>query len=271
MFKISQNKRRLKENEKIQFIEKGYVKGLPVFSDSGSRDLQNLYFELSSRVPANINITKLNNWHKASLSFYQICHTKEILDYVEDILGENFYLWGGQFFSKKPKDVSIVPWHQDAQYWPLSPSKSVTVWLAIYDTDKINGAMKIVSGSHKKGKFKHISNSDKNYILNQEVSSDQIEENNIVYMNLKAGEISLHTDALLHGSDANTSDRPRSGLAMRFSPTDVKGDLSVWPSFEAQLARGYDIFKFNPIASKPRGEATPIKGMQFSKEFEKEW
>jgi len=270
MFEISKNIRTLTEKEKIQFNKKGYVKSLPVFSDSGAKDLQNLYSELSSRIPKNINITKLNNWHKASLSFYQICHTKEILDYVEDILGENFYLWGGQFFSKKPQDTSIVPWHQDAQYWPLSPSKSVTVWLAIYDTDETNGAMKIISGSHKKGKFKHMTNSDENYILKQEVTPDQIDEDNIVYMNLKAGEISLHTDALLHGSDPNSSDRPRSGLTMRFSPTDVKCDLSVWPSFETQLARGQDIYRFNPVSLKPRGEAIP-KSMQFSKDFEKDW
>jgi non-heme Fe2+,alpha-ketoglutarate-dependent halogenase len=269
MFEINKNIRRLTEKEKIQFNEKGYVKSLPVFSDSGVKDLQNLYIELSSRIPKHSNITKLNNWHKASLSFYQICHTKEILDYVEGILGKNFYLWGGQFFSKKPRDTSIVPWHQDAQYWPLSPSKSVTVWLAIYDTDEVNGAMKIISGSHKKGKFKHTENSDENYILKQEVTSDQIDENNIIYMNLRAGEISLHTDALLHGSDANSSDRPRSGLAMRFSPTDVKCDLSVWPSFETQLARGEDLYLFNPVALKPRGEATP-KSMQFSKEFDTE-
>ena len=270
MFEISKNIRTLTEKEKIQFNKKGYVKSLPVFSDSGAKDLQNLYSELSSRIPKNINITKLNNWHKASLSFYQICHTKEILDYVEDILGENFYLWGGQFFSKKPQDTMIVPWHQDAQYWPLSPSKSVTVWLAIYDTDETNGAMKIISGSHKKGKFKHMTNSNENYILKQEVTPDQIDEDNIVYMNLKAGEISLHTDALLHGSDPNSSDRPRSGLTMRFSPTDVKCDLSVWPSFETQLARGQDIYRFNPVSLKPRGEAIP-KSMQFSKDFEKEW
>ena len=270
MFEINKNIRRLTEKEKIQFNEKGYVKSLPVFSDSGAEDLQNLYSELSSRIPKHSNITKLNNWHKASLSFYQICHTKEILDYVEDILGENFYLWGGQFFSKKPMDTSIVPWHQDAQYWPLSPSKSVTVWLAIYDTDEKNGAMKIVSGSHKKGKFKHMINSNENYILKEEVTPDQIDKNNIVHMNLKAGEISLHTDALLHGSDPNSSDRPRSGLTMRFSPTDVKCDLSVWPSFETQLARGQDLYRFNPVSLKPRGEATP-KSMQFSKDFEKEW
>ena len=67
---------------------------------------------------------------------------------------------GGQFFHKEPHSGSIVPWHQDAQYWPLKPANAVTVWLAVYDTDIENGAMKVVSGSHKKGAggFSHHTN-----------------------------------------------------------------------------------------------------------------
>ena len=58
---------------------------------------------------------------------------------------------------------------------------------------------------------------------------------------------------------------------MRFSPTNVKGDLNVWPFFETQLARGIDEFKLNPIAEIPRGEATPLKMFSFSNEFASQW
>ena len=147
------------------------------------------------------------------------------------------------------------------------------MWLAVYDTDIENGAMKVVSGSHKKGAggFSHHTNHSKDYVLDQEVSSDQIEKEKIVYMDLKAGEISLHNDALLHGSDPNKSDRRRCGITMRFSPTNVKGDLKEWPFFETQLARGVDDLKLNPVAQEPRGEATPLKRFGFSHDFEKDW
>ena len=39
---------------------------------------------------------------------------------------------------------------------------------------------------------------------------------------LKAGEASVHSDLLLHGSEANTSDRRRCGLTLRFTPGDVR-------------------------------------------------
>ena len=58
---------------------------------------------------------------------------------------------------------------------------------------------------------------------------------------------------------------------MRFSPVNVRADLSVWPHFEIQLARGTDDFNFNPVAEIPKGEGTPIKKFQYSKEFSIQW
>ncbi len=58
---------------------------------------------------------------------------------------------------------------------------------------------------------------------------------------------------------------------MRFSPVNVKADLSIWPHFEGQLVRGIDNYKLNPIAPIPRGEAVPTSKFQHSSEFEISW
>ena len=271
MFKIHNEVRRLSANEKLQYKNEGYITGLPVFADKAKDDLNGLFVSLSSRLDNSINLNKTAQWHKASLKFYNLCTTSAILDYVEDLLGPNFFLWGGQFFLKEPKDGSVVPWHQDAQYWPLSPARAVTVWLALYDTDEENAAMKIVKGSHNEGMFNHQTNKASNLVLDQEVSKDQIKEENIVSLILKAGEISLHDDGLLHGSEANNSSRRRCGITMRFSPVNVKADLSIWPHFESQLIRGIDNYNLNPIAPIPRGEATPTGKFQHSREFKGHW
>ena len=271
MFKISNKVRRLSDKEKLQYKNDGYITGLPVFSKEAKNNLDDFFISLSSSIDNELDLNKTAQWHKASLKFYNLCITPVILDYVEDLLGPNFFLWGGQFFLKEPRDGSVVPWHQDAQYWPLNPSNAVTVWLAVFDTDEGNAAMKVVAGSHKVGKFVHKKNDAKNLVLNQEVSFDQLDQSKIVSLNLKAGQISLHNDALLHGSEANNSNRRRCGVTMRFSPTNVKGDLKIWPFFETQLARGVDEYKLNPTAKIPKGEATPLKMFSFSHEFENEW
>ncbi len=43
--------------------------------------------------------------------------------------------------------------------------------------------------------------------------------------NSHAGEISLHSDLLLHGSEANRSNRRRCGLTLRYCPADVRAGL----------------------------------------------
>ena len=90
-------------------------------------------------------------------------------------------------------------------------------------------------------------------------------------MNLKAGQISLHNDGLLHGSEANHSNRRRCGVTIRFSPVNVKADLSIWPHFEVQLVRGIHNFKLNPIVAIPRGEVVPTSKFQHSRDFEIFW
>ena len=131
--------------------------------------------------------------------------------------------------------------------------------------------MKVVKGSNNESMFKQHTNKASNLVLAQEVSEEQIKQEDIISLNLKAGEISLHDDGLLHGSEANNSDRRRCGVTMRFAPGNVKADLSIWPHFEVQLARGEDPFRYNPIATIPLGEATPVRKFQHSKEFVKDW
>ena len=105
--------------KKKQYKRDGYVKNLPVFSAEGVAELQALFQDLAARLPEDIDLSSVNMWHKASLKFNELCRNSTILNYVEDIIGPNFYQWGGQFFTKYPNDGSVVPWHQDAQYWPL--------------------------------------------------------------------------------------------------------------------------------------------------------
>ena len=160
-----------------------------------------MFRDLAALLPEGVDINKINMWHKANRRYHEICRTPAILDYVEDLIGPDFYQWGGQFFVKYPGDGSIVPWHQDAQYWPLSPRRTVTVWLALYDADAENAAMQVVRGSHRAGELRHHINENQAYVLEQEVDADCIDRANIVTLDLKAGEVRIGTRVLLQGDD----------------------------------------------------------------------
>src|SRR5207253_2415890 len=78
--------------------------------------------------------------------------------------------------------------------------------------------------------------------INQEVPVTQEEEQRAIDLELRAGEISIHDGALIHGSLPNRSQRRRCGLTLRYVPTWVKptGANSMGKSWNAVLVRGED-------------------------------
>lgn len=264
---ISREARRLTDQEKEYFQRWGYVKNLPAFGQAAVSTLQQRFQELVDLLPPGVNMNGVNNWHKANRWVYELCRTPTIVDYVEDLLGPNFFQWGAHFFCKFPGDCSEVPWHQDAQYWPLRPAKTVTVWLAFFDTDEQNAAMRVVRGSHRRGDVEHHTVQGDQYVLSQRADPTAIKQDQVVTLDLKAGDLSLHDDGLIHGSGPNESDRMRAGLTMRFCPTEVKCDLSVWPTFENYLVRGVDEYRHNPVGKVPAGNGCPGRMFQASSEF----
>ena len=139
---------------------------------------------------------------------YDILTNKRIIDCVADLLGEDVVAWGSHFFCKMPGDGRAVAWHQDASYWPLTPSHAVTVWLAIDDADLDNGCMKFIAGSHHSGHLTYRKSSPEEHNVLDQTVPDAESYGEIVIDDLKAGQVSIHNDLLLHGSDAEHVDSP---------------------------------------------------------------
>ena len=55
----------------------------------------------------------------------------------------------------------------------------------------------------------------------------EVDDSEVVYMELEPGEVSLHHVKLVHGSNANSSDSRRIGLAIRMIPTHVRQTVGL--------------------------------------------
>ena len=241
----------LTEEQKRFYAENGYLCGLPpVFTPEEMNQLNEEFKNLLALLEPDEKMHHMREWHMESKWLYDICAHPQILNYVEGILGPNFYMWGSEFFGKEPRSNTRVAWHQDAYYWPLSPHHSVTVWLAFTDVDIENGAMQVIPGTHNKGLIKHR-RVDDNSILTLELEEGTFNAADAVTINLKAGEISLHDDNIVHGSPPNVSDRWRIGLTIRYSGTHVKCDLTKGPKFKQYMMRGVDEYRHNPYGTIP--------------------
>ncbi len=247
----------ISEEQKRFFNDQGYLIGLPrVFNEEDLVTFNAGFKELSKLLEPGESTKEIREWHESSRFLYDICVTPKILNYVEDLLGSNFYFWASNFFAKPPRTKDKVGWHQDAYYWPLSPHNTVTVWIAFTDSNKSNGAMQVIPTSHKSGTIKHkrYSNAETDSVLVLELEDRDFAEDEAVFLELKAGEISIHDDRIVHGSPDNPSDQWRIGLTVRYSGTDVKCDLSVNPYFKAFLVRGVDAYKLNPEGTIPSAQ-----------------
>ncbi|HEX7573961.1 MAG TPA: phytanoyl-CoA dioxygenase family protein [Bacteroidota bacterium] len=247
--------KRLTDKQRKFYEENGYLIGLPpVFGAEQVKDLNDGLSELMKLLRPGEDAKDIREWHETSRFLYDICTNSTILDYVEDILGPDFYLWGSNFFIKPPRSSSTVGWHQDTYYWPLEPKISATVWVAFEDVDEENAAMQVIPGSHRAGLLKHSRSSDTDSVLTLECEQGQFREDSAVSLNLRAGQVSIHDDKLVHGSPANNSSRRRAGLTIRYSSTIVKCDLAVNPCFTTYLCRGVDTYRHNPVGKVPSAQ-----------------
>ena len=209
-----------------EFNRDGYLKGISIFSGEEILDCRRYFDRLLETVIAGGGDSySISTAHLQYGRVYDLLSEPRIVACVKDLLGENVIAWGSHFFCKMPHDGKSVAWHQDASYWPLSPSKAVTVWLAVDDADVENACMRFIAGSHVSGHLTYrASEDDEGNVLDQTV--EDAEQYGVTVDDvLRAGEISIHSDLLLHGSEANNSDRRRCGLTLRYCSADVRAAM----------------------------------------------
>lgn len=209
-----------------QFNRDGYIRAIRIYAPAEIEGIRGYFDALLAQVTAaGGDSYSISTAHAKYGKVWDILTERRIVACVKDLLGENVVGWGSHFFCKMPRDGKAVAWHQDASYWPLTPSKALTVWLAVDDADIENACMRFVAGSHHHGymTFRPSSAAEHN-VLNQTID-DPFQYGVEVCDELRAGEISIHSDLLLHGSEANKSDRRRCGLTLRYAAAEVRAHM----------------------------------------------
>jgi hypothetical protein len=192
----------------------------------------------------------INTAHLRFGRIYDLVGHPRIVGPVSDLLGDNVIAWGAHFFCKMPRDGKRVSWHQDCAYWPLSPTKTVTVWLAIDDADPENANMRFIPGSHRHGLIDYDQSREHHDVLDLVVQNAERYGDPPVDVTLKSGQFSMHSDLLIHGSEANESSRRRCGLTIRYAAADVR----TWYGWHQKgvLVKGIDAAGHWLNPSRPR-------------------
>jgi len=213
----------LQPQQIAEYNERGYLMPFNGLDERESAELR-AFFDgvLAAFVELGRDSYSISTAHLRFAKIYELVAHPKIVGPVSDLLGPNVVAWGSHFFCKMPKDGKRVAWHQDSTYWPLSPTKTVTVWLAIDDVDPENANMRFIPKSHTHGLLDYTKSEDDRDVLNMVIDNPEQYGEDAVDVALKAGQFSMHSDQLLHGSEANDSNRRRCGLTIRYAAADVQ-------------------------------------------------
>jgi hypothetical protein len=168
-----------------------------------------------------------------------------LLDLVEPLIGPDIGLFSSHFICKPAGTGQRVPWHEDSAYWSGifdSVNDICTLWLAIDPSDSGNGCLRVIDQSHTNGYSTYQAVRDQEAsVFGTEITSDAIDESKAVDFELQPNFCSLHHARMIHGSNANRSNRRRCGLSIRYFSTRHRFLGGPMPeSFRIYLARGVD-------------------------------
>jgi len=232
----------LTEDQITQYREQGYtLQKKQLFAPEKMQKLTDIFEEQWAMVGRKLN-SELDTPHFRDERLLEFLLSDEVLDLVEPLIGPNIGLWSSHFICKEPLIGKQTPWHEDSAYWNGRLSRFdgiVTVWLAIDRSNRENGCMRVIPGTHNNG-FSEYENVDEGEnIFSTEIK--KIDESKAVYFELEPGECSLHDSRIIHGAPPNKSPNRRCGYTMRYFSTEAQVIPDKNPGFKVWLARGKDI------------------------------
>ncbi len=169
--------------------------------------------------------------------FRELSDSPKLLDAVEALLGPDLLFQYSKINMKPPSIGSVVEWHQDVTYYPLTNASSLALLIYLDDADVENGCLQVIPGRHNGPILNHTQDG---YFVGKIV--DPVDESAAVPLEGKAGTAIFMHCMTPHASVTNRSNRPRRTLILSYRSADCfpiyTGDLTNELENCTRLVRG---------------------------------
>jgi hypothetical protein len=156
-----------------------------------------------------------------------------LVDIASQIIGPNIKGATSQLTFKMRGNTKPFGWHQDNGYGELEPYNALTTLTALDDTDRGNGCLWLIPGSHKQGQIKVQQNEAQKKTQSEIIV--KADDALAVPMEMQAGDVLIFNCWMLHKSDGNYSaDRDRRILFLRYADADA---IEVYNDSKPRLGR----------------------------------
>ncbi len=187
-----------------------------VLQNAGGPGPQPVLCHNMSKNPAQPVWQIVNIW-QASPAFQKLLENPVISGAAAQLCAaRELRIWHDQIQYKPAGVGGVNMWHQDSPYWAVLREKDqqITAWIALDDVDASNGAMSMVPGSHRWGNQIAFLHTLKDF---QAMPPEfQGHPTPVELCPVKMGHVHFHHSLTWHGSQANTSGRPRRAIALHF-------------------------------------------------------
>ncbi|MBK19705.1 MAG: hypothetical protein CMM52_12805 [Rhodospirillaceae bacterium] len=255
----------LSEQQVQQFHDDGFLFPYDVYTEEEAAGLWQKFNALEEQLGEEPQ----NRFRiKAQLPFPWLCDivsNEKLLDAVEDLVGPNILCWGASFFTKKANDPRFISWHTDSFVYGFEPAETVTAWLGFNDSTIESGCLRYIAGSHKQVSTHEIKpHPDNLATLGQNVIN--VPEDEAVYAELKAGQVVLHHESVVHSSGPNNANHPRIGFSIHYVAPHVRE--TRYEGATAMLLRGEDTHGYWGLDPVPKQDMDPdcIQAMMDTRE-----
>jgi ectoine hydroxylase-related dioxygenase (phytanoyl-CoA dioxygenase family) len=217
---------RLSDEQVAFFHEYGYLSNIPILDDAQVETLcaelsglfdpahpqHHLFYEYHSNESSDPNTVlfhALGAWRVAP-GFHDLLWHPAFTVAASQLLGGAVRFWHDQLFCKPARHGGVVAWHQDYSYWTrTTPLAHLTCWIGLDDADRENGCLHYVPGSHKWPDLPITGLAGDMDAIQSVLTDGQKAAFKPVAIEMKRGYGSFHHPRMIHGSYANSTDRPR--------------------------------------------------------------
>jgi hypothetical protein len=222
-----------------QFEENGFVK-IPLLDQAEAAALMTAY-EGVAEAHERINIPYITTSHSNDSA---LIHQVDMI--LQKALGPaidryliNYNLLFGNYLVKMPQEGSETSPHQDITFVDESQYASVNIWVALEDINEANGCMYFLPGSHM---LIPTLRPTHDYPWAYEKVADEIKRKS-VYFTAKAGEAFIFNHAVVHGSYANSTDKPRIAAVLAAYHKEAELLHFYLPEGERSIVQKYSMTK----------------------------
>lgn len=133
-------------------------------------------------------------------------------EFTAKVLGEDVDLLFTSTMTKTAEMSSALDWHQDSAYDKVPGHAKFSFWVAVTDSKRDNGCLRIIPGSHRQGLAKHILSRNFPPDLEIETVDEALAED----VEMEPGDILALDPHVFHSSWPNPSGRLRMALIAGF-------------------------------------------------------